>query len=227
MKKSLYFQHDYNARNDPKLQDVLIAHGVAGLGVFWCIVEQLYEQDGTLALKSCKSIAYALHAKVTMVESIVKDYGLFGNDGENFWSDSILRRLARSKNIAAQRKAAALVRWKAEHEEQTNCNANAMQEQCKTAVNKDIDKDEKENEKKIVQRFIPPTIAEVQAYIQQKGYSIDAESFVAFYESKGWMVGKNKMKDWHMALVTWSKRNRPAYTTNRSSTTRNCNDEWK
>lgn len=227
MKKSLYFQHDYNARNDPKLQDVLIDHGVAGLGLFWCIVEQLYEQDGTLALKSCKSIAYALHAKVAMVESIVKDYGLFGNDGENFWSDSILRRLARSKNIAAQRKAAALVRWKAEHEEQTNCNANAMQEQCKTAVNKDIDKDEKENEKKIVQRFIPPTIAEVQAYIQQKGYSIDAESFVAFYESKGWMVGKNKMKDWHMALVTWSKRNRPAYTTNRSSTTRNCNDEWK
>lgn len=227
MKKSLYFQHDYNARNDPKLQDVLIAHGVAGLGVFWCIVEQLYEQDGTLALKSCKSIAYALHAKVAMVESVVKDYGLFENDGENFWSDSILRRLSRSKNIAAQRKAAALVRWKSEREGQPgcNCNANAKQEQCKTAVNKCINKEEKESEKKSVQRFVPPTVAEVQAYIQKKGYSIDAESFVAFYESKGWMVGKNKMKDWHMALVTWSKR--PQYNQTRSSTTRNCNDEWK
>lgn len=221
MKKSLYFQHDYNARNDPKLQDVLIAHGVAGLGVFWCIVEQLYEQDGTLALKSCKSIAYALHAKPSMVESIVKDYGLFENDGENFWSESILRRLSRSKNIAAQRKAAAMVRWKAEHKG-NNCNANAMQVQNKTAVNKDT---EEKEEKKSVQRFVPPTIEEVQAYIQKKGYTIDAESFVAFYESKGWMVGKNKMKDWHMALVTWSKRT--PYNQTRSSTTRNCNDEWK
>lgn len=227
MKKTFYFQHDYNARNDPKLQDVLITHGVAGLGVFWCIVEQLYEQDGTLALKSCKSIAYALHAKVAMVESVVKDYGLFENDGENFWSDSILRRLSRSKNIAAQRKAAALVRWKSEREGQPgcNCNANAKQEQCKTAVNKGINKEEKESEKKSVQRFVPPTVAEVQAYIQKKCYSIDAESFVAFYESKGWMVGKNKMKDWHMALVIWSKR--PQYNQTRSSTTRNCNDEWK
>lgn len=31
--------------------------------------------------------------------------------------------------------------------------------------------------------------------------------FVAFYESKGWLVGKNKMKSWKSAIVTWEKRN--------------------
>ena len=50
MKDTFYFQHDYNARTDPKLQDVLIEHGAAGLGVFWCVVEQLYEQGVRLYL---------------------------------------------------------------------------------------------------------------------------------------------------------------------------------
>ena len=54
MKDTFYFQHDYNARNDPKLQDVLIDLGVEGIGVFWCIIEQLYEQGGKLPLRSCK-----------------------------------------------------------------------------------------------------------------------------------------------------------------------------
>ena len=92
--------------------------------------------------------------------------------------------------------------------------------------NKDNTKENKEVvEAKTVKRFCPPTLQEVQAYIQEKGYSIDAEAFIAFYESKGWMVGKNKMKDWRMAIVTWSKRdNRPA-ATRRSQTNKNCNDE--
>ena len=55
-------------------------------------------------------------------------------------------------------------------------------------------------------RFTPPTLSEVRAYIEEKGYHIDAESFIDFYESKGWMVGKNKMKDWKAAVRTWEKR---------------------
>jgi hypothetical protein len=54
-------------------------------------------------------------------------------------------------------------------------------------------------------KFTPPTIEEVKNYILEKGYSIDAEHFVAYYESNGWKVGKNKMKDWRFAIVTWSK----------------------
>ena len=68
---------------------------------------------------------------------------------------------------------------------------------------KDIDK--KENTKR--KNFIPPTVDEVKEYIDSVGSQIDAESFVAFYESKGWMVGKNKMKSWKAAIVTWEKRN--------------------
>lgn len=70
--------------------------------------------------------------------------------------------------------------------------------------NKNIknDKNEKKERKKT---FCPPTVDEVREYLQSVGSSIDPEAFVAFYESKGWMVGKNKMKSWKMAIVTWEK----------------------
>lgn len=52
-------------------------------------------------------------------------------------------------------------------------------------------------------RFVPPTVEEVAQYIAEKGYTFDAETFVAFYESKGWVVGKAKMKDWKACCRTW------------------------
>ena len=56
-------------------------------------------------------------------------------------------------------------------------------------------------------RFRPPTISEVMEYAKEKGYHIDAEKFIAYYESKGWVVGKSPMKNWKAAVVTWSKNN--------------------
>lgn len=54
--------------------------------------------------------------------------------------------------------------------------------------------------------FKPPTADEVREYCGTKEYRIDPEEFVDFYESKGWMVGKTKMKDWRAAVRTWVKR---------------------
>ena len=48
-----------------------------------------------------------------------------------------------------------------------------------------------------------PNVTEVKAYILEKGYHFSAEEFVAFYESNGWKVGKNPMKSWKAACVTW------------------------
>lgn len=54
-------------------------------------------------------------------------------------------------------------------------------------------------------RFKAPTVEEVRAYILEKGYSVDAESFIDYYTSKGWVVGKSPMKDWKAAVRTWNK----------------------
>lgn len=52
-------------------------------------------------------------------------------------------------------------------------------------------------------RFIPPTVDEVAAYIKERNSHVDPETFVDFYTSKGWMVGKNRMKDWRAACRRW------------------------
>lgn len=55
-------------------------------------------------------------------------------------------------------------------------------------------------------KFVKPTIEEVDAYIKEKDYHFDAEQFWNHYESVGWMIGKNHMKDWHCACATWEGR---------------------
>ena len=60
-------------------------------------------------------------------------------------------------------------------------------------------------------RFDPPTVEEVQAYCSERNNSVDAQTFVDFYASKGWLVGKNPMKDWKAAVRTW-ERNRDGYS---------------
>jgi len=63
----------------------------------------------------------------------------------------------------------------------------------------------KASKKKVSPVFVPPTIEEVDAYIKEQGYHFDASAFIDFYESKGWYVGKNKMKEWKAACRTWEK----------------------
>lgn len=55
-------------------------------------------------------------------------------------------------------------------------------------------------------RFVPPTVDEVRAYCRERGNSVNAERFVAFYESKGWKVGDQPMKSWKAAVITWEQR---------------------
>lgn len=79
----------------------------------------------------------------------------------------------------------------------------------KNIKNKEDNKESKEKSRKAP--FHPPSLEEVKSYVQEKGYSVDAEQFVNFYESKGWMVGKNKMSNWHAAIATWQKREKERY----------------
>lgn len=69
---------------------------------------------------------------------------------------------------------------------------------------KDKEKD-KEKNKKTIKRFTPPTVEEVRLYCTERGNNVDPQTFVDFYEAKGWMVGSNHMKDWRACVRTWEK----------------------
>ena len=54
-------------------------------------------------------------------------------------------------------------------------------------------------------RFSPPSLEEVTAYCKERNNNVDPERFVDYYTSNGWMVGRQKMKDWKAAVRTWEK----------------------
>ena len=70
----------------------------------------------------------------------------------------------------------------------------------------DIEKEKDIDIEKKRRRFTPPSQAEVQEYITENGYQVDAGAFIDFYQMKDWMVGKNKMKDWKAAVRNWHRR---------------------
>ena len=63
----------------------------------------------------------------------------------------------------------------------------------------------KENSKE--KRFIKPKLEEIEQFIIDNDFSVDAETFFDFYEAKGWKIGKASMKDWRAAVRTWHRKN--------------------
>lgn len=80
---------------------------------------------------------------------------------------------------------------------------------CYTEKEKELEL-EKEKEVELEasksKRFTPPTYEEVENYCLENNYTVNAERFVDFYEAKGWLIGKNKMKDWKAAVRTWERK---------------------
>lgn len=78
--------------------------------------------------------------------------------------------------------------------------------ECYTDIELDIDT-EKDSCNEGQQQFKKPTIKEIQDYCSERGNKINAEYFFDYYEAKGWIVGKGKMKDWKAVIRVWEKKN--------------------
>lgn len=68
------------------------------------------------------------------------------------------------------------------------------------------EKKEKSSAKKERMVFTPPSVETVTDYCKENGYTVSAWKFVNYYTSNGWLVGKNKMKDWKAAVRTWQSK---------------------
>lgn len=87
------------------------------------------------------------------------------------------------------------------------CPDNVRQElRVKSLELRDNSLDKKKEQDKKRKRFTPPTVEEVAAYRGERNNRIDPQTFVDFYASKGWVVGKSKMEDWKAAIRTWENR---------------------
>lgn len=72
--------------------------------------------------------------------------------------------------------------------------------------NKEENKEKKYNKKS--SRFVKPTVELVEAYCKEKKYDLDAQYFIDYYDARGWMLGKNHIKDWKACIRTWMRKSK-------------------
>ena len=130
-KDTFYFSHDYNTRNDQKIKKLISKHGYLGYGLFWAIVEDLYNNANALHL-DYDIIAYDLRTTNELVKNIINDFELFViNDGV-FGSMSVQKRL--DERGAKSKKAieSARYRW-----DKNKSGANALPTQSDSNATKE------------------------------------------------------------------------------------------
>jgi hypothetical protein len=210
---TFYFSHDYTARSDDKIKQLIRRHGMTGYGIYWAIVEDLYQNANALRI-DCDGIAYDLRADCEMVRSVIFDFELFVHDGEKFGSHSVQRRLDQRNEKSKKARESASYRWNNANALQTKSDRNAIKEskvkESKVNETKEDNTDVSPPAPARVKRevFRPPTLEEVKAYAAEymKG-SIDApEEFHNHYEARGWIMNKTPMKNWQAAYKNWIKR---------------------
>lgn len=95
-------------------------------------------------------------------------------------------------------------------------NASKCKQELATAskTSQDHDQDQDHEEDICVstpkrKRFVPPTLEELSSFIREHGYTVDPQHFMDHYESVGWKIGRNTMKDWQAAVRNWARREQP------------------
>lgn len=178
-----------------------------------------YEQKGkylTLLIMQHSKGGYLKQRDITRILDLTNEEDnevleKFKKTDEGFYyNQRLLIEITKRKEHSAKQRANARKRWDKEKKEDANVmpshnggNAKAMPLENENE-NKDVNIIKTKNKV-----FKKPTLLEIYNRCKEMGYTtIDPKNFFNFYESKGWMIGKNKMKDWKASLAGWESRNK-------------------
>ncbi len=201
-KDTFYFSHDYNSRNDIKIKKLIAKHGYLGYGIFWALIEDLYNNANVLPT-DCESIAFDLRTHENIIDSVINDFDLFIFNNGTFGSLSIQNRIEERNKKSLKARESANYRW-----EKQKDNANAMRTQCDSnAIKERKGKEIITDNKLSVKRFTPPTRDDIDQYAKSEmiGSNTSVDKFHDYYTANGWKVGRNAMKDWKAAFRNWIK----------------------
>jgi hypothetical protein len=189
-KETFYFSHDYNSRNDVKIKKLLSKHGLLGYGIFWAIIEELYNNTNVLPL-DYDTISYDLRIDKSVLISVINDYDLFVFDGDTFGSLSVERRLKERDERSHKARQSVLKRWNKAKED-----TNVLQSNNEPNTIKEI----KGNE--IKGKDIPDFNSFLSYAIKQKP-NVDTEAVKFKYES--WI--ENNWKDGYgVEIINWKNK---------------------
>ena len=190
-KDTFYFSHDYNARNDEKIKELIFKHGMAGYGIYWSVIEDLYQNSNVLRVNFAR-ISSELKLDKAIVTSVIFDFDLFVFNGNNFSSLSVQKRLDERKNKSEKARLSVNKRWSDTNVIRTEYDSNTI-------------KESKVKEKKII--YIP-SLSEVEIYFKDNGYTKEsAIKAFHYYEENNWKDSRNnQVKNWKQKMQgVWFK----------------------
>jgi len=198
-KETFYFSHDYNASMDDKIVKLLSKHGMTGYGIFWRLVECLYNNRNVLELDYDR-IAYELHVTdPAVIKSVIHDFNLFVIKDNFFKSASIERRLAERDEKCEKARQSVLKRWN--KDATTSENDTNVTENNTNVPKNDTIKERKGNKRKNV--FIPPNMEEVKKYFKENGYKEETaiRAYRGYHEAN-WIDSKgNPVLNWKQKMT--------------------------
>jgi hypothetical protein len=164
---------------------------MSGYGIYWSIIEELYQNTNVLHL-NYERIAFELRADASSIKSIINDFNLFVISGENFSSLSVQKRLDERTNKSEKARLSVNKRWSDTNVLQTKYDSNTIKER-------------KGKEKKVI---YTPLIDEVILYFNEKGYTKDsAVKAFHYYQENNWKDSRNnQVKNWKQKMQgVWFK----------------------
>ena len=198
-KDTFYFSHDYNSRNDVKIKKLLSKHGLLGYGIFWAIIEELYNNTNVLPI-DYDTISFDLRVDKNVLKSIIDDFDLFVFEGNNFGSLSVQKRLEERSEKSKKARESVLKRWANKEN-----NTNVLQSKYDTNTIKERKGKEIKGNKRKVKEI---KLEDIILYFSENGYTNEtAEKFYNYYSIANWKDSKgNEVKNWKQkAQSVWFK----------------------
>lgn len=203
-----WFKHESGAHSDAKLEKVLMRYGAEGYGLYWYCIEliagKVSGENITFELEhDAEILGFRLKIDSLRVEEIMRfmiSLGLFESSGKTITCIRIAKSLDE--------------RWtKSEELKKVIRGSEDLLQNGSRGLPLDKKRrDKKRKDNSDSGRFAPPTLDEAFEYFKERGCNdkTQAERFIDFYESKGWVVGKSKMKDWRASVRNWLQGYKPA-----------------
>ena len=203
-KDAFYFPHFSNARHDRKVKRITKELGVEGYGIYFMLLEVLRDQPQMqYPMDDIDLLADEFRTSEQKVRTVICNYKLFDvTTDHRFFSPKLIEYMEPYFKMKEQRRIAGLKSGESRQRKALS-QSNDERPLNDRSTTDEQSKGEESKEKK--RSVIPPKIEWIKDYCSERKNNIDYNRFYDFYESKGWMVGKGKMKDWEASIRTWEK----------------------
>jgi hypothetical protein len=216
MKDAYYFPHDSNAKDDPKIINMIEQHGPEAYGIYWILIETLRDQPEFRApVNILPGLARRYNTTFDKMKSVVITYGLFEvSDDEYFFSLSLNRRMdainEKRKKLSEAGRKGNLKRWNDKELIATLSPGDRHPIASKGKESKE--KEIKEN-KKIVNEssYARPHASNdpelIDFFINNGSTASEASNYYNYYHSQGWLKSNHMpVSDWRSVAYSWIQR---------------------